>query len=141
MRDLQAQEDQARARGANQEARDLRALVERKRRLLDRLEPLPAGSHYPYPVRAWQLGDAFWVAVEGEPYHELQRALSRRFPGHPLLVIPLANGSRCSYLPTQEAFQLPLYQVEVAMLAAGCLEAVIESVAALLAEWLGEVVG
>lgn len=140
MQQLETDEAAARTRGDEPAARKLRALVERKRRLIDRLEPLPAGSQYPYPIRAWQFGDAFAVALEGEPYHEVQRALMARFPDHPLIVVPLANGSRCSYLPTREAYALPLYQVEVSMLAAGCLETIIESIAEQLTAWQNDAV-
>lgn len=130
-------EREARAQGRDEEAADHRAMAERKRRLLERLLPLPAGK-YPYSIELWQLGDAFWVAVEGEPYHGLQQELNRRFPGVPIIVVVLANGSRCSYLPTRTAYDKPLYEVEVAVLEAGCLERVTDEIAAQIGDWLAK---
>jgi hypothetical protein len=108
----------------------LRVLAERQRRLLERLRPLPPGDRYPFEIRLWQLGDAFWVGVEGEPYHALQQELAARFAPTPVLVLPLAHGARPSYLPTREAYTKPLYQVEVSLLAPGCLETLIDDIAA-----------
>lgn len=136
---LLAQEDEARARRDLGEARRLRALAERKRRLIERVEPLPTGDMYPLQVFVWQFGDAFWVAVEGEPYHALQSDLHQRFPGRPVIVIPLANGSRCSYLPTRDGYaKHGLYQVEVALLAAGALETLTDAVSAKIQSWLAD---
>lgn len=126
------------ARSANRidEATMLRAKVERQRRLLDRIRPLPQGTSYPCPAWAWQWGDAFWVAFEGEPYHFAQSELARRFPHRPLIALTLANGTNCSYLPTREAYDKPqLYQPEVALLAPGSLETLTEAVGRQLAQW------
>jgi hypothetical protein len=104
--------------------------------LLDRIRPLPQGDSYPCPAWAWQWGDAFWIALEGEPYHFAQSELARRFPHRPLIAITLANGTNCSYLPTREAYDKPqLYQPEVALLAPGSLETLTEAVARQLAQW------
>lgn len=138
-RELQAlvqQEAAARETGDLEAAQQSRVLAERTRRLLERIRPLPDTDCYPYCIEAWQLGDAFWVTVEGEPYFALQQQLAERFRDRPVLVFPLANGSRPSYLPTQAAFERPRYQVEVALLAPGCLERVIEEIAAQIASWL-----
>ncbi|MBW3540839.1 MAG: hypothetical protein KY476_11260 [Planctomycetes bacterium] len=123
---LLAEEASARSGGDLEAAVRLRALAERSRRLLERIRPLPTGSAYPYAVRLVRLGDAVWVFVEGEPYFALQLELERRHPDVPLIVVPLANGARCSYLPPRECYGRPLYQAEVALLAAGCLEQAIE---------------
>jgi hypothetical protein len=130
-----AQEQAARNSGDDQQAADHRAMAERSRRLLERLRPLPPGE-YPFSLNVWQMGDAFWVAIEGEPYHALQQKLNRRFPQTSVIIIELANGSRCSYLPTREAYGKPLYQVDVALLAAGCLEKITEALAAQIESWL-----
>lgn len=119
----------AREAGNSSGAADARALAERKRRLLERIGPLPPGEGYPFQAHIWKLGDAFWVAVEGEPYFALQEELQRRIAPHPVLVVPLANGSRCSYLPTREAYEKPLYQVDVSLLAPGCLEMLTDALA------------
>lgn len=129
-------EKEALASGNELVARDARAMCERYRRMLDRLRPLPQGETYPYPVWMWRLGDAIWVAVEGEPYNELQARLRQRFPDRPIIVIVLANGSRSWYLPTREAYSKKLYQVDVALLAPGCLETVCEVLERRIAEWI-----
>jgi len=131
-----AEEQAARAAGRLDAVATLRAKVERQRRLLDRIRPLPPGETYPCPAWTWQWGDAFWIAVEGEPYHFLQSELMRRFPDRPLIAITLGNGTNCSYLPTREAYSKPqLYQPEVALLAPGSLERLTEAVGNQLAEW------
>ncbi len=137
-RELIASEQTARASGQQNEIATLRAKVERQRRLIDRIRPLPQTDTYPLPAWAWQWGDAFWIAVEGEPYHFLQSELIRQFPNRPVIAITLANGTNCSYLPTREAYLKPqLYQPEVALLAAGSLETLTEAIARQLSEWDG----
>jgi hypothetical protein len=74
------------------------------------------------------MGDAVWVAVEGEPYNLLQRELRERFPDIPIVVMVLANGSRAWYLPTKETYGKGIYQESMANLAAGSLEKLIESI-------------
>jgi hypothetical protein len=133
--ELLAQENQATEAGDQQQARDIHAMVERQRRLLDRISPLPPGETYPYTVDITQLGDTFWISVEGEPYHWLQQELLRRFPETPLVFITLAGGSRCSYLPTREDYAKPLYQAEIALLEPGALETVTEAIAVQIREW------
>ncbi len=130
------QESEARQKGENEEAQRARALAERKRRMLERIRPLPEGQEYPFAVDIWKLGDAVWVALEGEPYYQLQEELTARFPNNPLILMPLANGSRSSYLPTREAFETQRYQVDVALLVAGSLEALTDAIAAQIAEWI-----
>jgi hypothetical protein len=120
--ELTAKEQQARAAGEDAKAADLRALVERRTRLLARLSALPAGPAYPFEVGVWRIGDAIWVAVQGEPYNQLQRRLRDRFAPTPIVVCALANGWGPSYLPPRESYGKGLYQESVAVLAAGCLE-------------------
>ncbi len=135
-RELIAAEQAAHAAGRLDEVAILRAKVERQRRLLDRIRPLPQGETYPCPAWAWQWGDAFWIAVEGEPYHFLQSELMRRFPRRPLIAITLGNGTNCSYLPTREAYsKTQLYQPEVALTAPGSLESLTDAIGQQLAEW------
>ncbi len=135
-RELIAEEQAARAAGRFDDVATLRAKVERQRRLLDRIRPLPQGETYPCPAWAWQWGDAFWIAVEGEPYHYLQSELMQRFPHRPLIAITLGNGTNCSYLPTREAYSKPqLYQPEVALVAPGSLETLTDAIGRQLADW------
>lgn len=131
-----AEEKSARELGRSDEAATLRAKVERQRRLLDRIRPLPKGDNYPLPAWAWQWGDAFWIASEGEPYHFVQSELIRRFPHRPLIAITLANGTNVSYMPTREAYSKPqLYQPEVAIVAPGGLETLTNALGRQLSEW------
>lgn len=118
-------------------ARDERALAERCRRTLERIRPLPAGDTYPFAVELMQLGDAFWVFVEGEPYYDVQRDLQNRFPDATIVVNTLSNAARSGYLPSRTAYDKPtLYQVNVAMVAAGSLERVTDAIAERVESWL-----
>jgi hypothetical protein len=132
---LQAEEQTARQAGDAARARDCRALVERLTRWQNRLAILPPGDTFPLPVVLWQSGDAFWLAVEGEHYSLLQRALRRRFPGAPVLVLTLANGARPSYLPIADVYDKGIYQESIAVLDRGCLEHLIEDVGAQIQAW------
>jgi hypothetical protein len=119
-------------------ARDAHAMIERMDRQLTRLGALPAGPEIPLPVWLWQIGDAFWVAVEAEHYQRLQRALRHRFPGNPIMVLTLANGSRPSYLPTAEVYDTGVYPDTIAIVARGSLEMLIDAIGAQLAVWREE---
>ena len=72
------------------------------------------------------MGDAIWIALDGEHYNWLQQVLRARFPQFTLIIGTLANGSKSWYLPTKNNYGLGLYQEEVSVLAEGCLEAVVE---------------
>ena len=76
-----------------------------------------------------------WVAVEAEHYQTLQRTLRERFPGTPIVVMTLANGSRQSYLPTAEAYDTGMYPETIAVLARGSLEKLIEAISERIAAW------
>jgi len=121
-----ASEQQARTAGDEQSAADARAMVERCRRKLTRLDGLPPGDAFPYPVTTLRIGGTVWLAVEGEPYNLLQRELRSRFPGVPIIVMELTNGSRIGYLPTAETYGTGIYQESIALLERGCLETLIE---------------
>lgn len=109
-----------------------RAMAERARREWERLAPLPDGDTYPFEIDAWRLGDALFVFVEGEPYYQLLSDIREAFPALAVFVVVLSEGSRCSYLPTREACEQPLYQVDVSLLKPGCLEAVRDAILAKL---------
>jgi hypothetical protein len=123
-----ADEAAALKRGDQQTAQDCRAMIERMDRQLTRLSSLPPGPSFPMPVTLWQVGDAIWVAVECEHYNLLQRALRHRFPGVPIIVITLANGSRATYLPSADAYGKGIYQETIAVVAPGSLERLIEAI-------------
>jgi hypothetical protein len=118
------------------QARNCRAMVERMNRRLTRLEALPRGPNFPLPVTLWQMGDAFWLAVEAEHYQLLQTVLREKLPdGMPLVVMTIVNGSRCSYLPTADAYGKGIYQETIAVLAAGSLEKLIEEIRQRIDAW------
>jgi hypothetical protein len=122
-------EAEATAAGDAQRARDARAMAERATRGLMRVEHLPPGDWFPYRVQLWRMGDAVWIGLNGEHYNLLQRELRSRFPGVPIVVGTLANGSLVSYLPDKRSYGKGLYQANIAILAPGCLETLIEAVA------------
>jgi hypothetical protein len=134
----QAKEQAAHQAGDLPQARDCRAMVERMTRWLTRLAALPPGPAFPLPVVLWQMGDGFWLAVEAEHYQQLQTSLRERFPGVPVMVMTLANGSRPSYLPTAETYGRGIYQESIAVLAPGCLEQLIEAIGQQMEVWLAE---
>jgi len=130
---FQADEDSARAAGDNQRAADCRAMAERKRRLLYRLSQLPRGDAFPLQVVLWRMGDVFWLGVQGESYSLLQTELRRRFPGTPIIVASIAADWGASYLPTKETYGAGIYQESIAVVAAGSLEQLIESISTRIA--------
>jgi hypothetical protein len=119
-------------------ARDAHAQVERQDRWLTRLATMPSGKVFPLPIALWQVGDGFWLAVEGEYYQLLQTSLRQRFPGVPLMVATVVNGARPTYLPTRQAYGKGIYQESIAVLAPGSLEELIEIIGRQLHEWLSE---
>jgi hypothetical protein len=126
----QAEESAARAAGNELAVRDARAMVERTTRRLARLEDLPPGDTYPYPIRLWRMGDAVWVALDGEHYNVLQRVLRERFANAPIVIATLANGSNVWYLPDRDSYGKGLYQEDASLLARGSLETLIETLSA-----------
>ncbi len=114
--------------------RDARAMAERATRSLTRVGLLPAGGTYPFPLVVWRVGDAVWIALDGEHYNVLQRTLRERFPNVTLVIGTLANGSNVWYLPDANSFGKGLYQEEASILAQGSLEAVIEAATAAIRE-------
>jgi hypothetical protein len=129
-------EDLAACQAADQaKARTCRALVERMTRWQTRLGTLPPGPTFPMPITLWQIGDAWWLAVEGEHYQQLQQTLRQRFAGVPIVVVTLANGSRPVYLAPADTYGKGIYQESIAVLAPGCLEGVIEAVGRQMEVW------
>lgn len=121
-----AQELAAQQQGNASAARQRRALAERHRRMLGRLEGLPAGENFLLEAPMWRMGDAIWLAVQGEPYSLLQRRLRASFPETPICVATLANGWGPSYLPEKQFYGQGIYQESIAWLAAGSLEKLID---------------
>ena len=104
-------------------------MAERKRRLLYRLSQLPSGDAFPLQVVLWRMGDAFWLGVQGESYSLLQTELRRRLPGTPIVVASIAADWGASYLPPAQLYGTGIYQESIAVVAAGSLEQLIESMA------------
>jgi hypothetical protein len=129
LKQFQADEEAARAAGDTRRAADCRAMGERKRRLLHRLSQLPRGDAFPLQVVLWRMGDAFWLGAQGESYSLLQTELRRRFPGTPIVVASIAADWGAAYLPAAPAYGTGIYQESIAVVAAGSLEQLIESVA------------
>jgi hypothetical protein len=125
----QEREAHARSAGDTMRAADARAKAERVTRRLTRIRQLPPGDRFPLPVHLWRMGDSVWVGLNGEHYNLLQRELRGRFPGTPLIVGTLANGSEASYLLDKAAYGKGLYQEKVSLLAKGCLETLIDAIA------------
>jgi hypothetical protein len=131
----QQQEQAALVAGDVAQARDCHAQIERQDRWLTRLATLPPGKTFPLPVALWQVGDALWLAVEGEHYQALQRSLRERLPGVPLFVATVVNGSRPTYLPPRESYGKGIYQESIAVLAPGSLEQLIDAIGEELDAW------
>jgi hypothetical protein len=111
--------------------------VEVLTRQLVRLRCLPPGPTYPFRIVLWQIGDAVWVAVESEHYQQLQVELRQRFANAKLTIVvaTIVNGRLHTYLPPREIYGSGIYQETVALLAAGCLERLIEEIGDQIAAW------
>ncbi len=133
---LVAAEQAARDAGEEEEAEKNRALAERERRLLERLKGMPTADLYPLHTVVWRMGDAIWIAVQGEPYNLLQRRLREEFPHTPIVVATIANGWGPSYLPPKELYGKGIYQESIAWLAPGSLEMLIDDLSARIGKLL-----
>jgi hypothetical protein len=129
----QAKEQAALSAGDDRTAQEARAMVERCTRAITRWSQAPAGDTFPYELTFLRLGDAVWVFGEGELYQDFQRELRRRCPQRTLIIGELADGWRCTYLPTRDTYGKGIYEEQVALLAPGCLERVIDAAVASLA--------
>jgi len=107
---------------------DARAMAERKRRLLHRLNQLPSGENFLLEAIVLRLGGAVWIIIQGEFYSVLQKALRERFPGTPLIISTIASHWGASYLAPKEIYDKGIYQESIAIVAAGSLENVIETI-------------
>ena len=138
---LQARHDQAtdalraaEAAGDPIAIRDATALRERARRRLLRAPTLPDGGTTPFELGLWQIGGAFVLGVPAEPYSALQTELRARFPGRPILVSAVTNGT-LAYLLPRRLYGRNLYQDWVSLPGPGGLELVLETAAAAIGEW------
>lgn len=106
---LLTREEEARRAGDQAAAADARALIERADRMLSRLSVLDGRREFAYRIRLLKVGSAFWLAVPGEPYQDLQVQLRRRFPGVAIVVMGLASGWGPSYLPPRDVYGRGIY--------------------------------
>jgi len=125
----QAREKAARDAGDERSAQVARAKVERQVRAVNRLDAAPTGTTLNYPMTIWRMGDAIWLAIDGEPYNLLQRRLRQRFADVPIVVATLAGASGVGYLPPAEEYGKGIYQESIATTAPGSLEQVIDAIA------------
>lgn len=128
----QREEDKAITTNDEAASKHARAMLERVTRRFTRVESLIEGDAYPYEILAWRIGDAVWIAYEGELDNIVQRELRARFPHVPLFIGTLANGSKVWYMLERESYGKGLYQEEVSVLAPGCVESVIDATAELI---------
>ena len=131
--------EQVQAELADWEAKDTpdaRAMAERKRRMLHRLDQLPPGDMFPIESVVLKIGGAVWVILQGEFYSVLQAALRERFPGTPIIVATIASHWGASYLPPRELYGKGIYQESIAIVAEGGLETVIEKTGDTIASML-----
>jgi hypothetical protein len=94
---------------------------------------LPQGDSYPLQVVFWRIGDAVWLGVQGESYSLFQTELRRRFPDKVLIIASIAADWGASYLPPRDLYDIGIYQESIAVVAAGSLEQLIDSIASRLA--------
>ena len=66
----------------------------------------------------------------GEPYSIAQVELRRRFPAFALLFSPLSGALQVAYLLPADRYGKGLYQEEPSIMAPGCLEQLIDAIAA-----------
>ena len=131
--------EQVQAELADWEAKDTpdaRAMAERKRRMLHRLDQLPPGDAFPIESVVLKIGGAVWVILQGEFYSVLQTSLRERFPGTPIVVATIASHWGASYLPPRELYGKGIYQESIAIVAEGGLETVIEKTGDTIASML-----
>lgn len=126
----QTEEDKARTAGDELKTRDCHAQVERMRRRLLRLQSLPPGKTFPYEFAVMQTGGILWAVLPGEMYQLLQRELRRRFPKSALVIATISDDWQPGYFPESSTYGLGIYQEEIALVAPGSLETLIERVAA-----------
>jgi len=109
-------------------ARDCHARAERAARRIWRLKALPPIS-FPLPITVARLGDAIWLFIAAEHYQSLQTALRARFPETPLLISTIASGWQPGYIPPAAIYDRGIYQEQIAVVAPGAAEQLIESIA------------
>ncbi len=132
---LAAERAASEQQGDAAQARNAHAQAERMTRQLARLRAAPSGSRVPVTVAIVQLGDAYWVLLQGEYYHVLQRALRERFPASPVFVSTVTGGWSPGYVPPADLYGRGVYQESIAVVAPGSLEAMIDAIGSQIDNW------
>ncbi|MBL9080964.1 MAG: hypothetical protein JNK76_04115 [Planctomycetales bacterium] len=122
------EENAARSAGDEPRLREARAQAERMTRQLSRLRLLPKDKQFPYAVSVARTGTVLWVIATGELYQVLQVELRRRFPQFAVFVTTIADDWQPGYLPEAAIYGRGIYQEQIAVVAAGSLETVIQRV-------------
>lgn len=105
---------------------DVRA--ERIRRARRAAQLFGEGSTFEYPFWVWRLGSCVVVAHPGEAFSAFQIELRRRWPGHAVFVLNVANGPGGGYLPPIEEYEANSYAVWQTHYEPGSLERLLEAV-------------
>lgn len=132
----QQREQELRRSGDTVGAAEARAQAERARRMLTRLENLGDGSTFQLNAHIWRLGEAVWVALNGEYYNVLQRRLRAAFSASPIWVLTLVNGSDIWYVPDANSYGKGIYQERTSIVEKGSLEKIIEELEKNISELL-----
>jgi hypothetical protein len=130
-----AVERAANEQGDMAQARDARAQAERMTRQLARLRAAPSGHRVAVTVALLHLGDAYWVLLQGEYYHVLQRTLRKRLAASPVLVSTVTGGWSPGYVPPANLYGRGVYQESIAVVAPGSLEAMIDAIGSQIENW------
>ncbi|MBI5878062.1 MAG: neutral/alkaline non-lysosomal ceramidase N-terminal domain-containing protein [Chloroflexi bacterium] len=85
------------------------------------------GKTHAMPFWVWRLGEAVLVAVANELYSTFQIELRRRFPGVPVIVACITNGT-LGYLAPAAMYGTGVYQEQQSPYNPGCLEQAIKAV-------------
>jgi hypothetical protein len=110
-----------------------RVLAERLRRKLRVRRSVGEGRSAKIPLWVWRVGDGFFVGQPNEAYSQLQTELRRAFPKNAISVLNLVNGG-IGYLAPEHLHGEDLYQVWQSPFGPGCLERLISSASATIAE-------
>ena len=121
-------EDAAADKGDDEQRAFCRAMAEQMDRQIWRQASLPQGKCFPLNIQMLRCGTARWLFVPGEHYQVLQTTLRKRFPNEVWIVGTICNGWQPGYVPPACKYGYGIYQEQIAIVAAGSAEIVIESV-------------
>jgi hypothetical protein len=120
-------EEEATSNGDVAQRAYYRAMAEQMQRQIWRQAALPEGKCFPLHIQVLHCGAARWLFVPGEHYQVLQTELRKRFPREVWLVATICNGWQPGYVPPASKYGYGIYQEQIAIVAAGSAEIVIES--------------